>query len=116
MAEFLTAVLQESMKLFPAKNSAWTYVNMETGFSTGQFNTSAWQQVAMKHLDAWNRHSADHPIIRYFSQPDHRPISRMSDFISEDKLSDLQRDVSGTIPARGSRPQLAALTASGAGD
>ncbi len=82
MAEFLDAAMREAMAMFTARNSAWTYVNMETGFSTGQFDTPEWQEIAMKHLERWHRYSADHPIIQNFMQPDHAVVSRMSDFIS----------------------------------
>lgn len=82
MAEFLAAAMCEAMALLPATNSTWTYVNMKTGFSTGQFNNPAWQAIATTHLESWNRYSVEHPIIQYFLQPDHAPVSRMSDFIS----------------------------------
>lgn len=93
MAEFLDATMREAMALVPATNSAWTYVNMQTGFSTGQFDTPEWQAIAMKHLDSWNRYSGEHPIIQYFLQPDHSPVSRLSDFVSVNdfKKTDLYR-------------------------
>lgn len=83
MGDFLQTTLTETMQLIDAKNAAWTYVNMETNFSTGQFNSPHWQQVAMDHLDSWNRYSSMHPIFQHFMQPEHSMIVRMSDHISD---------------------------------
>lgn len=86
MADFLDAAMREAMVMFPATSGAWTYVNMETGFSTGQFDTPARQAIAMKHLEDWNTYAVEHPIIQHFMQPDHQPIARMSDFISVEEF------------------------------
>ncbi len=82
MADFLDSAMHELMALFPATNSAWTYANRQTGFTTGQFDTPEWQEIAMLHIESWNRYSAEHPIFEYFLQPDHASVSRLSDFIS----------------------------------